>query len=99
MLLNEKPAMHLVEQALAAAPKEVDVILLVGLSVRLREPRRESEEELATELADCGMVNMASHFLPQRRYRGDGRWAWIMWREGWQVAIHGYPQLYQCGTE
>ena len=64
--------MHRVEQALKAVPKWVDVILLGDLNVSLRYPRDKREEDLLMAFPDRGLVDMIDHFLPQRRYRGDG---------------------------
>ena len=67
---TDGPIVHRVEQALIAAPKGVEVILLVYLHVRLQEPHDKREEELATVLADRGVVDMIAHFLSRHRYGG-----------------------------
>ena len=65
------------------------IILLGNLNIRLREACDEQEGELATVVADCGLEDMTDHFIPSRRYRGDGRWTWRMRREGRQVTGRG----------
>ena len=37
---------------------------------KLQETQDAQEEDIATVLADCGMVDMTVHFTPRRRYRG-----------------------------
>ena len=32
-------------------------------------------------VADCGLEEVTDHFMPSRRYIGDGRWTWRMRRE------------------
>ena len=59
---NDAPAIYCVEQDLEEAPRGVEVILLGGLNVRLQEPHNKHKEELAMALANCGMVNMTTHF-------------------------------------
>ena len=86
---NEAPILARVEQALGNAVKGIDVILLVDLNVRLREPCNTWEEELATVVTECGLEYMTSHFMPRKRYIGDGRWTWQMRREDRQVTEQG----------
>lgn len=40
------PAVHCVDQALKAAPKGLEIILMGELNVRLRDPHEECEEDL-----------------------------------------------------
>ena len=61
---QDKPAVHCVDQALKTAPEGVEVIMLGELNMRLRYPRGEQEEDLATALVDIVLVNMTDHFLP-----------------------------------
>ena len=64
MLPNDIPAVHCVDQALRAAPKGVEMILLGDLNARMGDPRDEHEEDQATALVDRGMVNITYHFIP-----------------------------------
>ena len=73
---NNEPAIHCIEQSLEAAPKGMKVVLLGLINIRLREPQDSREEDIATALADSGMVNITAHFMPRRRYRGAESWAW-----------------------
>ena len=75
---NGAPAVYRVEQALEAEPKVVEIIMLCYLNVQFQEPRDAREEDTATALADCGLVNMTSHFMLQRWYRRGGCWMWRM---------------------
>ena len=56
--------MHRVEQALEAAPKGVEAILLGDINVWLVDPRDEHGEKLAMALADRGVFEITVHFLP-----------------------------------
>ena len=87
---NDRPIVHCVEQALQAAPTGLELILMGDLNVRLGDPCEKHEEDLATALADQGLVNMTGHFLPRRQYRGAGGWTWIMHRDRIQVTERGY---------
>ena len=49
-----------------------------NLNVRLRYPCDERDEDLATTLADRGMVGMADHFVLRRRYSVVGSCTWFM---------------------
>ena len=69
---NDAPAIHCVEQALESDPKGMKAILLGELNAKLRELLEAREEDLATALEDSGLVDMKSHFIPRRRYRGTG---------------------------
>ena len=83
-----------VEHALGNAEKGVELILLIGLNVRLQELRYVREEELATVVAACGLEDMTAHFMPRRRYIGGGRWTWRMRREDRKVKGWGEYILY-----
>ena len=83
------PTVARVDQELSQAAKGVEVILLDDLNVRLREPCNTWEEELATVVTECGLEYMTSHFMPRKRYIGDGRWTWQMRREDRQVTEQG----------
>ena len=54
----------------------MEVILIGDFNGRLQIPKYTREENLVMELEDSGLVNMPSHFLPRRRYRGAGNWTW-----------------------
>ena len=86
---NKDPGVHCVEKATKSALKGVEVILLGDLNLRLREPRNEREEDLATALANPGLVNRTDHLPPRRQYRGEECWAWIMRQKGPQVTGQG----------
>ena len=45
---NDVPDVHCVEQALQAAPKRLEMILMGDLNARLGKPRDECEKDLAT---------------------------------------------------
>ena len=47
------------------------------------------KKDLATALADRGLVKMTDHFLPRRRYRGAGGWMCSMQRDGKRVTGRG----------
>ena len=79
---NDRPIVHRVEQALLAAPTGLELILMGDLSSRLDNPQDKQEEDTETALADRGLLNMADHFLPRRRYRGVGGWKWSTQRDG-----------------
>ena len=66
---NNMLAVHCVDQVLKAAPEVLEIILMGGVDVLLREPRDKRKEDLATALADKGMISMIDHFMPLRRYR------------------------------
>ena len=83
------PAVNCVEQALRAAPKELDMILMGDMNTRLGDPCDEREEDLSTVLVDMGMVNMMDHFMHRRRCRGPCSWTWRMQWEGCQVTGMG----------
>ena len=86
---NSESTVAQVGEALGKAAKGVEVLLLGDLNVRLQEPRDTQEEELATVVAACGLVDMKLHFMLRRRYRGDGRCTWMMRREDRQVTGRG----------
>ena len=86
---NDVPDVHRIEQTVGADLKVMEVILLGGLNARLMELRYTREEDLATALADRGLVDMTAHFIPRRSYRGAVSWAWRMRREGIQVTGRG----------
>ena len=52
------------EQALKAATKGVEIIMLGDLNVRLRYLCDEREEYLAMTFADRGLVDITDHFMP-----------------------------------
>ena len=60
---NDDPLVHCVDQALKAAPKGVELILLGDLNARLREPCDEREEELIISLADHGLIDITEHCI------------------------------------
>ena len=86
---NDRPSVHLVEQALRVAPKGLEMILMSDLNTRLGNPHNKHEEDLATALADWCLVNITYHFLSMRRYRRAGVWMWIMQRDGRRGAGKG----------
>ena len=90
---NNAPTVARVGQAPGNATKGVDVILLGDLNVRPREPYDVQEEELVTVVADCGLEDTTAHFMPRRRYRGEGRWKYWNRREDRQVMGQGYYLL------
>ena len=55
------------------------------LNMWLQEPRDAQEEEFTTVLAACGLEYMTAHFMPRRRYIGDGLWKWRTIKEDRQV--------------
>ena len=61
---NDVLDVHRVEQALKAAPKGLEIILVRYLNVRLRDPCFEREEDQSTALVDRGLVSMTEHFIP-----------------------------------
>ena len=65
------------------------MILMGYLNARLGNPRDEHEGDLATALADQGLVNMTDYLLPRRQYRGAGGWTWSMQRDRIQVTGRG----------
>ena len=69
VLPNNGPSVNHVDQALQAAPKGLEIILMGDLNAQMENPRDKCEEDLATALADRGLVNMIDNFLPRRRYR------------------------------
>ena len=75
------PTVSHMYQALGNAPMGVEVILMINLNARTREPCDTQEEELATVVVDCGLEDMTANFIPRRRYRGDGLWTWQKRRE------------------
>ena len=86
---HDVPAVHHIKQVLEMVPKGMEVILLGDLNIRLREPREDREDELATALAGIGLMDVAAHFTPRRRYRGTGNWTWKMRQEGSMVTGRG----------
>ena len=64
---NNAPAVHHMEQALSAAPKRMEVILIRDLNARFPEPQNSIEEDIATDLSDYGLVDMTAHFTLRRR--------------------------------
>ena len=75
---NNVPAVHSIEHALEAYTKVMEAILLGDLNAKLREPRDARDEYLVTALADSGIVDMISQFIPRRRYIGVVSWLWQM---------------------
>ena len=71
---NDVPAVHSVDQALRAATKGLEMILMGDLNACLGYPREKREEDLATALVDRGMVNMSEHFITGRCYKGADSW-------------------------
>ena len=67
---------HHIKQDLEEAPKRMEVILLGDLSVRLREPWDEREDEIVSTLVGSGLVNVITYFMPRRRYKGTRSWTW-----------------------
>ena len=55
MALKNVRVVHSVEQALAAASKGVEIILMGNLNVKLLEAQDEREEELVVALANYGL--------------------------------------------
>ena len=86
---NNAPAVYCMDQALEASPKGVEVILLWDLNAWLWEPCYAQEEDLATELLECRLVDTTSHFMQRRWYRGGRCWMWRMRQEGRQVTGRG----------
>ena len=80
-MLPRHDIVHCVEQALQAAPTGLELILMGDLNVRLGDPCEKQEEDLATALADQGLVNMTGNLLPRRQYWGAGGWKWSMQRD------------------
>ena len=62
--------MHRVEQALQAAPKGLQMILMGYLNTRLFDPHYKREEDLEIALGDLGLVKMKDYFLPRQQYHG-----------------------------
>ena len=77
---KDVPNAHCMEQALKAAPKGLEMILMGNLNVRLRDPNDKHEEELATALADRGLFSITYHAMPQWRYMVSESWTWSMQR-------------------
>ena len=73
---NNAPDVYSMYQALRAATKGLEMILVGDLNVWLGDPSDKREEDLATDLLDRGLVNMTDHFIPQKWYRGSGSWKW-----------------------
>ena len=86
---HDAPAVRRIEQALEAALKVIEVILLGDLNVRLRKPQDNREEELATALEGSGLTGVTAHFTPRQRYLGTENWTWHMRREGMAVSGRG----------
>ena len=55
--------MHRVDKAIRVAPKGLDMILMGYLNMHLGDPCDKCEEDLATALADRGLVNMTEYFF------------------------------------
>ena len=70
---NNVTDVYCVKQALVAALRVVEIVLLGDLNMRLWELHNAQEEELVTLVADGGLVDMTAHFMAWRLYRGDGR--------------------------
>ena len=60
---NDVPAVHCVDQALRAATKGLEMILMGDLNARLGDPREKREEDLKMALLYRGLVNMSEHFI------------------------------------
>ena len=86
---NGVPAAHQVEQALDAKSKGIDNILLGDLNTRLEEPRDVREKDLDMSLADHVLKDVARHFTPRRRYKGQCLWKWHMKMEVRKVTRRG----------
>ena len=63
---NNVPVVHSVEQVLVANPKGVETIFLWDLNARMGETRDERKEELATELADHVLEDIARNSTMRR---------------------------------
>ena len=74
MPLKNTPSIYHVDQALEAAPRIVEVILMGYLNVRLKEPGNKRKEDLETALVDRRLVNMTAQFIPQSQFIRGGHW-------------------------
>ena len=61
---NNVAEVNRVEQAMIAASKVLEMILLGGLNARLVDRREKREDDLATALVEWGLVNITYHFMP-----------------------------------
>ena len=77
---NDVPTVACMNQALGKTAKEVKVVLMGDLNVRLGEPPDAQEETLVMVVADYRLEEMTYHFMPRSRYRGDGSCTWWMRR-------------------
>ena len=59
-----RQCVNCLDQALKAAPKGGEVILLGDINMRLRDLRDNLEEDLVTALVGCGLVPMIGNFFP-----------------------------------
>ena len=57
-----------IDQALEVALKGMEVILLVYLNIKLREPRDNKEGEFKMSFAGSGLTDVISHFIPRGWY-------------------------------
>ena len=86
---NDQLTVHQVEQALARFPEGVETLLVGDLNARLAQPWDQCEEDLATKIANCGIVAQILHFIPRWRYRGKVGWSWRMWRDRRHITGRG----------
>ena len=69
---SNMPTVHYIEQALVAAPKYVEIILMGNLNVMVWEQRDQCEEEMTMAFANNGLEDMTCHFTPWQQYIGGG---------------------------
>ena len=65
---HDAPSFCCIEQALAVSLKVMNVILLIYINVRLKEPWYDREDELAMALAGIELKDVTAHFTPRQRY-------------------------------
>ena len=61
---NDVTAVHYMKQAMRAAPKGLEIVLMGNMNASLEDPLEEFEEDLMIALVDRGLVNTTDHFMP-----------------------------------
>ena len=76
--LHDAPSIYRIKKSLEAAPKGMEFILMRDLKTRLKEPRNDREDEIASTLEGIGLVNVIAHYTLRWQYLRTGNWTWQM---------------------
>ena len=69
------PMVHVVEQALTRGQMGAETLLVSDLNTLLAKSQHQHNEDLATAITNCGLVDQTIHLIPRRSYIGKGGWS------------------------